>query len=88
MATSKLSSANFHDEEAAFAYLVATNVVDNVYEELTGSRLTLRSGFSRTADQHPRKMSTIDMRHLCIHNDAIAKISGVPAFAGTTIRHI
>ncbi|GAA4802052.1 hypothetical protein GCM10023307_30860 [Lysobacter hankyongensis] len=30
-------------------------------------------------------MPTIDMRHLCIHNDAIAKISGVPAFAGTTI---
>ena len=39
------------DPEASFAYLIATNVVDNVYEELTGSHLTLKSGFSRTADQ-------------------------------------
>jgi hypothetical protein len=39
------------DSEAAFAYMVASNVVDNVFEEVTGSRLTLVHGFSRTVDQ-------------------------------------
>ncbi|MBK8254103.1 MAG: hypothetical protein IPK82_15735 [Polyangiaceae bacterium] len=39
------------DPDAAFAYLIAMNVVDNVYEEVTGSRLTLQHGFSRTEDQ-------------------------------------
>lgn len=40
-----------YDGEAAFAYAVASNVVDAVVEEVTGSRLTLIHGFSRTAEQ-------------------------------------
>ncbi|MEP7120866.1 MAG: hypothetical protein ABJE95_08155 [Byssovorax sp.] len=47
----RLADDSLADPDEAFAYLVAENIVEKVWEEIMGSRLTIANYFARTAEQ-------------------------------------
>ncbi|MFO0762527.1 MAG: hypothetical protein U0359_39170, partial [Byssovorax sp.] len=78
----KMDTGELADPDEAFAYLVAENVVEKVWDEIVGERLTIANYFARTAEQRDI-LATLTDRFVATHfslKTLILDILGHPVF--------
>jgi hypothetical protein len=70
------------DSDEAFAYLVAANIVERVWEEIVGSRLTIATSFPRNAAAEAQLLALTEtfVASGFSHRALLQKIAASPAF--------